>query len=81
MASQKQPYHVMPGFSGGWHLCKENALRASSTYRTQSEAVEQARKVARREGVELVIHRDDGSVKKFVHYGRNPSPLKEGGGR
>ena len=70
MASQKQPYHVVPGINGGWRLRKENALRASSTYRTQSEAVEKARKVARKEGVELVIHRDDGSVKKFVR--RNP---------
>jgi len=44
---------------------------------TQQEAIERAREQARREKVEVVIHRKDGTIRDSDSYGNDPNPPKD----
>jgi hypothetical protein len=74
--SNKRDIHVVP-HENGWATRKENAERAGGVYDTKSEALEHGRHQARREGVELVIHRKDGTIHDSDSYGNDPNPPKD----
>lgn len=63
--------------SEGWATKKEGATRAGVVVDTQREAIERAREQAKRENVEVVIHRKDGKVRDSDSYGRDPNPPKD----
>lgn len=67
--------HVVPS-SGKWSVRKAGASRASGTFRTQEEAIDNAREKARREGTELYIHGRDGRIRERNSFGRDPHPPK-----
>lgn len=73
----KKDLHVTKRPSGDWQVKREGAERASSTHRTQAEAAEQARDQARREHVEVVIHRPDGRIRDSDSYGNDPCPPED----
>ena len=58
---------------GEWIVEREGATRASSRHRTQAEADERARAVARREQAELIVHGRDGKIRHRESYGNDPS--------
>lgn len=58
----------------GWAVTREGAERDSSHHSTQAEAISQATETARREGVELLIHRQDGRIRERNSYGNDPFP-------
>ncbi len=62
--------HVIPA-GGKWSVLSAGASRASRTYATQKEAIDNARKRAKREGAELYIHGRDGRIRE-----RDPFPPK-----
>ncbi len=68
--------HVTPHPDGGWQVKKGGASRASSKHRTQKEAIDEARKTSKREGLELVIHRPDGRIREKDSHGNDPYPPK-----
>lgn len=72
----KNDIHVVP-HEDGWAARKEGAERASFVADTQAEAIERARDQARRDGVEVVIHRRDGTIRDSDSYGNDPFPLKD----
>ena len=72
----KKDIHVVP-HSEGWATKKEGATRAGVVVDTQREAIERAREQAKRENVEVVIHRKDGTVRDSDSYGRDPNPPKD----
>lgn len=72
----KKDIHVVP-HSEGWATKKEGATRAGVVVDTQREAIERAREQAKRENVEVVIHRKDGKVRDSDSYGRDPNPPKD----
>jgi uncharacterized protein YdaT len=74
--SKKRDIHVVP-HSGGWATRKENADRAGVVTDTQGEAIERAREQARREHVEVVIHRRDGKIRDSDSYGPDPVPPRD----
>jgi uncharacterized protein YdaT len=76
MSSNKRDIHVVP-HQDGWATRKEGADRAGSVHDTKEEALEQGRGQARREHVELVIHRKDGTIQDSDSYGKDPSPPKD----
>ena len=49
----------------GWAVKKEGAKRASKVYATKDKAVKGAAK-SRKAGSDLVIHKKDGSIKRYV---------------
>jgi hypothetical protein len=68
-----KPIHVVPR-ENGWAWVRENADRASGLADTQSDAIEQARPAAQRDGVELIIHRPDGRIRDKDSHGNDPYP-------
>ncbi len=73
--TKKSDIHVVPK-NGGWATRREGNERVSSTHDTQREAAEQAREWARRDRVEVVIHRPDGRIRDSNSYGNDPFPPK-----
>ena len=74
--AKKRDIHVVP-HGGDWATQKEGAGRAGHVVDTQREAIELARAQARREQVEVVIHRRDGTIRDSDSYGNDPVPPKD----
>ncbi len=72
----KKDIHVVRR-GDGWATRKEGAQRVGHTADTQQKAFEQAREQAKREGVEVVIHRPDGTIRNSNSYGNDPNPPKD----
>lgn len=73
----KRDIHVVPHPDGGWATRKEGAERVGGRYPTQSEAGEAARNQAKRERVEVVTHRRDGTIRDSDSYGNDPNPPRD----
>lgn len=67
--------HVVPR-QHGWAVKPEGSNRASSVHRTQQDAINQARDIARRQGSELLIHGKDGRIRERDSHGKDPHPPK-----
>jgi Uncharacterized protein conserved in bacteria (DUF2188) len=55
--------HVVPDGFEGWMLVVEAATEPEGYYDTQEQAIEAGRELARRKGVELQIHGEDGRIR------------------
>ena len=71
----KRNQHVVP-HEGGWAVRGAGSQRASSVHRTQREAIDAARGIARNQGSELFIHGRDGRIRERDSYGNDPYPPK-----
>lgn len=76
MASKNQ--HVTPRPDGNWQIKAEKALRATAVTRTQREAIQIARDIARNQKSEIVIHRSDGRIRARDSHGGDPYPPPRG---
>lgn len=72
----KRDIHVVP-HKKGWATKKEGADRAGAVTGTKAEALEKAREQAKREKVEVVIHKRDGVIQDSDSYGHDPHPPKD----
>lgn len=72
----KKDVHVVP-HKDGWATRTEGASRAGRVLPTQEKAIDQGREQARREHVELVIHRRDGTIRDSDSYGNDPFPPRD----
>lgn len=72
----KKDIHVVPR-DNGWATRKEGSERAGGVYPTKDAALNHGRQQARREKVELVIHRKDGTIQDSDSYGRDPFPPRD----
>ena len=72
----KKDIHVVR-HGDSWATRKEGAARVGHTADTQQKAFEHAREQAKREGVEVVIHRPDGTIRNSNSYGNDPNPPKD----
>lgn len=61
----------------GWAVKKEASTSRPSVYDTQRDAVEAGRKIARDQGILLVVHGRDGRILQRKDYGSDPLPPKE----
>jgi Uncharacterized protein conserved in bacteria (DUF2188) len=73
MATKGQ--HVVPS-SSGWNVVKAGSVRATSTHKTQDEAIVAATRLARNQKTELYIHGRDGRIRERNSYGSDPHPPK-----
>ena len=71
MGSRNQ--HVVP-HDRGWAVRGAGSQRASSVHRTQQEAIDAGREIARNQGSELLIHRKDGRIRERDSHGNDPFP-------
>lgn len=67
--------HVTP-HKDGWQVLGAGNEKATSVHKTQKEAIEAATKIARNQGVEVVIHRPNGQIRDKNSYGNDPFPPK-----
>ncbi len=72
----KKDIHVVPR-AAGWATRREGSSRVGSTHQTQGAAIDAARERARRDRVEVVIHRPDGRIRDSDSYGRDPFPPRD----
>lgn len=72
----KKDIHVVP-HNGAWATRKEGAQRVGHTAGTQREAYDLARQQAKREHVEVVIHRPNGDIRNSNSFGNDPNPPKD----
>ena len=71
----KKGQHVVPN-SGKWSVKSAGASRASSTHKTQANAIKAAIKIAKNQGTELYVHGRDGRIRERNSYGNDPHPPK-----
>ncbi len=71
----KRNQHVVP-HTNGWAVRPENAAKPTSVHPTQREAIEIARDIARNQGSELLIHRENGQIRERDSFGNDPHPPK-----
>jgi hypothetical protein len=67
--------HVVPK-DGQWAVRGAGNIKATRIFATQSEAIDAAREIARKQGSDLVIHRKDGRIREKNSYGNDPYPPK-----
>jgi hypothetical protein len=60
----------------GWRVEIEGTGGARSTHKTQAEAAKTARRIARQNKTELLIHGRNGRVRERNTYGRDPRRTK-----
>ena len=76
MAKKSNP-HVVRHPDGGWAVRREGADRASSRHRTQRDAIDRAREMAKDIRGEVVIHGRDGKIRDKDSYGNDPFPPRD----
>ncbi|TDL40588.1 DUF2188 domain-containing protein [Macrococcoides bohemicum] len=72
----KKNVHITQTDKGDWQVKRAGGQKASSTHKTQAEAIDAGRKIAKRDGVENVIHGKDGKIRAKDSYGNDPHPPK-----
>lgn len=65
--------HVVPR-DGEWAVRGAGASRDTRRFDTQGEAIDAARRIARNQGSELLVHGQDGRVRRRSSYGDDPYP-------
>jgi hypothetical protein len=72
----KKDLHVVP-HGDDWAVRREGSRRVSSTHPTQADAEAAAKRVARRERLEVVIHRPNGQIRDSDSFGNDPRSIKD----
>ena len=67
--------HVMP-HERGWAVTADGAAAPSSVFKTQSEAWEKAKSIARKERAEALLHGRNGANRTRNTYGHDPRRSK-----
>ena len=73
MSNENQ--YVVP-HQNGCPVKGEGNFRASSVHSTQHEAIKAARETAIHRGSEMLIHGENGRIREWNTYGRDPFPPK-----
>jgi hypothetical protein len=69
--------HVVP-HEEGWAVKAENTSGTESTHSTQREAIDAARDMCRKHEADLVIHRQDGTIRNVYAYGESNNNSSNG---
>ena len=77
----KKSQHVVPNPNGGWAVKSEGSSRAVKSFETQNHAVSWARSKSKREGLDLIVHGRDGTIRFRDSYRRDPNPPQGDNGR
>jgi uncharacterized protein YdaT len=75
-AGMAKNQHVVPR-CGKWAVMGDGSKRASKVVSTQKEAIDVARRIARNQGVDVVIHGTDGRIRDKDSYGNDPFPPRD----
>ncbi len=73
--ANKKNIHTVPT-EDGWANRREGGDRASSTHPTKAEAEAGGRSAAKKDRVEHLVHKKDGTIGHRNSYGNDPYPPK-----
>ena len=59
--------HVVP-YKNGWAVRREGNKRITSKHRKQSTAIRKAKRIARKRHADVIIHRQDGTIRDRVSF-------------
>ena len=59
--------HVVP-YEGDWAVRREGNKRITSKHRKQSTAIRKAKSLARKHKADVIIHRQDGTIRDRISY-------------
>lgn len=68
--------HVTPHPNGGWQVKGGGNKKATVITKTQKEAIQIAKNIAKNNQSELVIHGTNGRIREKNSYGNDPHPPK-----
>jgi hypothetical protein len=69
--------HVTHRKDQSWAVIGEGDKRASSLHKTQADAIEAGRDIAKNNKAELVIHDRSNLIRDKDSYGNDPNPPKD----
>jgi hypothetical protein len=72
---ERRDIHVVPHDHEGWLVRRENQGEPIAHFRTQDEAQEEARRIAREEQVEYVLHNRRGQVREKESHDHDPTNI------
>lgn len=73
MSRHGKSQHVVPR-DGGWAVRGEGNDRDTKRFRTQKDAIDAARRIAKNNRAEVLIHGRDGRIRERHSYGKDPFP-------
>ena len=59
--------HVVP-YKEGWAVRREGNKRITSKHRKQSTAIRKAKSLAKKHKADVIIHRQDGTIRDRINY-------------
>lgn len=59
--------HVVP-YDNGWAVRREGNKRITSKHRRQDTAIRKAKRLARKYKADVIIHRQDGTIRDRINY-------------
>ena len=62
--------HVVP-YEDGWAVRREGNERITSKHRKQSTAINKAKTLARKHQADVIIHREDGTIRDRIGFGED----------
>lgn len=74
--ARKENVWVSP-HEDGWAVKRENATRPTKVESSKVDAETYARDLAKRDHVELIVQRWDGTIQKKNSYGNDPFPPED----
>ena len=75
MIKRSKSQHVVPR-DGEWAVRGEGNAKDTKRFRTQKDAIDAAKKIARNSRSEVLIHGQDGRIRERHSYGNDPFPPK-----
>ncbi|MBD3244833.1 MAG: DUF2188 domain-containing protein [Candidatus Moranbacteria bacterium] len=72
----KKNIHVIPHLTQ-WAIKIEGENKIISAHKTQSSAIDEGRKLAKKYMSELIIHTAEGKIRDKDSYGNDPCPPKD----
>ncbi len=73
----KKNQHVVPTKDRKWGVRGEGNSKITKKTSTQSEAINVAREIAKKQSSEVVIHGEDGKIRDKDSYGKDPCPPED----
>jgi hypothetical protein len=74
--AKKTTQHVVKTPSGGWAVKKGGSSKATKVHKTQKDAIDHGREIAKKQKAEFYIHGQDGKIRQKDSYGKDPIPPK-----
>jgi len=73
---KKRNQHVVP-HPKGWAVKGEGNKKPTKVVKTQKEAITIAKKIAKNQNSEVIIHNKKGKIRDKDSYGKDPFPPKD----